>query len=98
MLLQYAVEKLYKATYTLATGQGDIAERLWEVYRSSGLLMVEVPEESFEDLQRVKEGLRDLQSGALTTTEACSDLAGRIVDLYDDICRVDAQMRHPLRG
>ncbi|GEM_PF-1398551 len=94
MSLRYAVEKLHIATSMLATGQGAITERLWEVWRDSGLLMVDkgdVPQEFSEDLQQVQEGLKHLQSGALTTTEACSDLARRIFALYDDICRVDAQ-------
>jgi len=105
MSLNYTWEKFYVAVSSLASGTGSIQERLFNAYTGSLMLLeVHKPDELPEDMRNeFKEITRELtavepsgnegsvraSTNAMTDLEA-SEIAEKIVSLYDRITRMDA--------
>lgn len=105
MSLSYTWEKFHVAVSSLASGTGSIQERLFNAYTGS-LMLLEVHEpndlpadmrDDFEEITRKltavepvgDEGSVWASTNAMTDMEA-SEIADRIVSLYDRITRLDA--------
>lgn len=105
MSLNYTWEKFYVAVSSLASGTGSIQERLCNAYTGSLMLLnIHEPNDlpadmrnDFEEITRElttvdpvgDEGSVRASTNAMTDMKA-SEIADRIVSLYDRITRLDA--------
>jgi hypothetical protein len=86
----YPLEKLSQAVHELVTNAGRVQERLREAERF--LIAVEPSEFSDDDLRRAWMKIKDCFTEAGTASEEdASDIAGRILALYERLSDVFSQ-------